>query len=59
MPNKDYWIKIDESALNDTKEAIKKLNMGEKISIKKLKVIKKENKVNMILDIKSKLQLFY
>jgi len=59
MPNKDYWIKIDESALNDTKEAIKKLNMGEKISIKKLKVIKQENNVNMILDINSKLQLFY
>ncbi|MCX7904187.1 MAG: hypothetical protein N2486_06715 [Caloramator sp.] len=59
IPDKDYWIKIDDTASNITKEAINKLNMGEKVSIKKMKIVKQENVVNMILDLNSEIKLFF
>lgn len=54
----EIWINIE----NDADDAVKEfdiLNMGEKVNIKKMKVIKQRDRITLVLDKKSKLEVYF
>ncbi|WP_156897917.1 methyltransferase domain-containing protein [Caloramator sp. ALD01] len=55
VTDRNFWIKIENDAVDEVKELFNRINMGELVNVKKVQF--KDN--NFILDKKSKLDVFF
>lgn len=55
IPDRDFWIRLENNVADEVKELFNRLNMGELVNLKKVQF--KNN--NIILDKKSKLEVFF